>query len=900
MDNEMHNNPIAKLFPAGLRRAAKYLFFKLILVALTVFAGVFFTVVIVSRSGQMESSINRQVDRYLRSSEFRSTVSSLSPEERTQRIEAARLELLEESGLNLPFWPRQLRWTLNALQFDWGRLMLRDSFPMMVAQGRSFSPEVRDILFSYFPNTLLLAAVANLLIFVFGIPLSLYLARNYGNRIDRFVSMLSPLSSVPSWAIGIILITIFAVELRWLPSGGMFDNLPPETQLGYIPIIARRMILPVSAIFLSLFFQLVTTWRTYFVLYAQEDYVDLGKAQGLPHHKLEQGYILKPALPYVITSFAMVLVGFWQMTMALEVVFKWPGIGWLYIEYALPHFWNMDMYPGEILLSVGIVVIFAYLLGSVVLLLDIAYVLVDPRVHLEAENVNELRRPRQPGWWKFWRRSKTPQADLEHGTRFPQPAPLIDIRATLEGIRYSLDELFVSLRKIMVEIRRYPTAIVGFFLISLLVIGSLYAVIVFPYETIGLEWRSGSLTGKPQVPQLAQPAWVNWFRDEKLLSVLVLNEPQEKEIREISDTITEVSLALTFDYEYAEFPNEIYLYLSPQFTEKHPHLSLTWHSPDGRTTRMRGVSLTTTDVRYDFQEGIRAQREVAVNPNWQTWFNFGNVAATPFHYILFAMPEGETARVQPGTYTLQLDALFFEETDPQLDAELVLLGQVYGAAGTDFFRRDLLVPLLWGMPFALAFGLFGATVTTLLSMFFAAGSAWYGGWMDSIVQRLTEANMVLPVLAIAVLAYAYYHLNIWVILAIIILLNIFGSPSKTFRSAFLQIKSAPYIEAARAYGASSHRIILKYMIPRIMPVIIPQLVALVPTFVFLEATLGIFNIQSYYPTWGTIIYQGLSRGALYSSRFWVLQPIVLLLLTSLAFALLGSALEKILNPRLQE
>jgi peptide/nickel transport system permease protein len=898
----MHNSLIAKIFPTGLRRAAKYLFFKIILVALTIFAGVFFTVVIASRSGQIEASINRQVDRYLRSSEFRSTVVILSPEERTQRIEAARIELLEESGINLPFWPRQLRWTLNALQFDWGRLMLRDSFPMMVAQGRGYSPEVRDILLSYFPNTLLLAAAANFLIFIFGIPLSLYLARNYGNGVDRFVSMLSPLSSVPSWAIGIILIAIFAVELRWLPTGGMFDNLPPDTQLGYIPIVARRMILPVTAIFLSLFFQLVTTWRTYFVLYSQEDYVDLGKAQGLSHRKLEQRYILKPALPYVITSFTMILVGFWQMTMALEVVFKWPGIGWLYIEHALPHFWNMDMYPGEILLAVGIVVIFAYLLGGVVLLLDIAYVLVDPRVHLETEDVNELRRPRRPGWWKFWRRSPSPQfgQEQEHGTRSPQPAPLIDISATLEGIRYGLDEAALATRKILAEIRRYPTAIVGFFLISLLIIGSLYAVIVFPYETIGVEWRSGSLTGKPQVPQLAQPVWVNWFRDEKLLSVLVVNEAQEKETREISDTITEVSLTLTFDYDYAEFPSEIYLYLQPQFTEKYPHLSLTWHSPDGHTTRMKGVSLTTKDVRYNFQEGIRAQREVAVNPDWQTWFNFGNVGATPFHYILFAMPEGETARVQSGTYTLQLDALFFDETDPQLDAELVLLGQVYGAAGTDFFRRDLLVPLLWGMPFALAFGLFGATATTLLSMFFAAGSAWYGGWIDSLVQRLTEANMVLPVLAIAVLAYAYYHLNIWVILAVIIALNIFGSPSKTFRSAFLQIKGAPYIEAARAYGASSRRIIMKYMIPRIIPVIIPQLVALVPTFVFLEATLGIFNIQSNYPTWGTVIYQGLSRGALYTSRFWVLQPIGLLLLTSLAFALLGSALEKILNPRLQE
>lgn len=338
----------------------------------------------------------------------------------------------------------------------------------------------------------------------------------------------------------------------------------------------------------------------------------------------------------------------------------------------------------------------------------------------------------------------------------------------------------------------------------------------------------------------------------------------------------------------------------PEFSEKQPYLSLSWTTPDGRSIKLKGVNLSNSRFRYDFNEGIPARRLVGLNPDWQAWFNFGNVLPTPWHYILFAEPGGASAIAQKGTYTLQLDTLFFDEPAPEMGAELVLFGQVYGAAGTDFLRRDLLVPLLWGMPFALAFGLFGATITTLLSMLFAAASAWYGGWVDSFVQRLTEANMVLPVLAIGVLAYSLYGLNIWVVLAIIIALNIFGSPSKTFRSAFLQVVQAPYIEAARAYGASSRRIILTYMIPRIIPVIVPQLITLIPTFVFLEATLGIFNIKSDYPTWGTIIYQGLTRGALYGPKFWVLQPIALLLLTSLAFALLGSALERILNPRLQD
>lgn len=81
---------------------------------------------------------------------------------------------------------------------------------------------------------------------------------------------------------------------------------------------------------------------------------------------------------------------------------------------------------------------------------------------------------------------------------------------------------------------------------------------------------------------------------------------------------------------------------------------------------------------------------------------------------------------------------------------------------------------------------------------------------------------------------------------------------------------------------------------------VPQLVVLIPSLVFLEATLGLFNINTGFQTWGTVIFLALSRGAMFSSRYWVLQPIALLLLTGLGFSMFGFALERILNPRLAE
>ena len=183
-------------------------------------------------------------------------------------------------------------------------------------------------------------------------------------------------------------------------------------------------------------------------------------------------------------------------------------------------------------------------------------------------------------------------------------------------------------------------------------------------------------------------------------------------------------------------------------------------------------------------------------------------------------------------------------------------------------------------------------------MLLPAIGVWFGGWADHIIQRLTEINMVLPSLSVAVLVSVVFNWNIWIILGIVVVINAFGSPVKTLRSAFLQAKEAPYIETARAYGARDFRIITQYLLPRVLPVLIPLVVSQVPSFIFWEATLGFFNIKSVYPSWGRIIYEGLSRGALYGSPFWVLQPIFLLLLTGLAFAMLGQALERILNPRI--
>jgi peptide/nickel transport system permease protein len=223
-------------------------------------------------------------------------------------------------------------------------------------------------------------------------------------------------------------------------------------------------------------------------------------------------------------------------------------------------------------------------------------------------------------------------------------------------------------------------------------------------------------------------------------------------------------------------------------------------------------------------------------------------------------------------------------------------------AGTDQARRDLMVPLLWGTPVALAFGLLASLSTLLLTMVIAAIGTWYGGWVDELIQRITEVNLVLPFLSILILIGTLYSRSIWVILGVTVLLSIFTGQIKSYRAIFLQVKESMYIEAARAYGASDFRIIFQYLIPRMIPLLIPGLVSSVPAFVFLEASLAVLGLgDPVLPTWGKVIDDADTNGALYKGYYyWIMEPAALLMVTGFGFAMLGFALDRIFNPRLRD
>jgi len=292
---------------------------------------------------------------------------SLSTEAKNDLIMTKIANEEKRLGLDQPFAVRSVRYLKNALTLNLGR-----AINMKSDQG---SKEVRLILLERLPATLLLTGSSYLILFFGSVYIALSLSRKYGSFWDKVVISFSPTSAAPPWFYGIFLILIFAAIFRILPFGGLVDSPSPDNPLDYGLSVLKHLILPASAVIISSIALSIYNWRTFFLIYSSEDYVEMAKAKGLNARDVERRYILRPTLPTIITNFALLVITLWTGLTITETVFLWPGLG-------ITLFRAIGFYDTPVI--VGSTIIYAYLLAITVFLLDFVYALVDPRVKVSS------------------------------------------------------------------------------------------------------------------------------------------------------------------------------------------------------------------------------------------------------------------------------------------------------------------------------------------------------------------------------------------------------------------------------------------------------------------------------------------------------------------------------------
>jgi peptide/nickel transport system permease protein len=248
-----------------------------------------------------------------------------------------------------------------------------------IAQGNlgnslAFRQPVLDLILDRMPATLLLTLTSAVIAFVIGTLLGAVAARKQNSGTDLTLSFLSyTFFSIPAFWLGLILILIFSSKLGWFPTSGMRNVRADYTGFRDWLDVAHHMVLPSLTLILvqmPIFYRIT---RSSVAQQQREDYVTTFRATGIPEGRIFRKYALRNAILPTVTVFGLNL-GFVVTGAALvEIIFAWPGIGRL----ALDAVFRRD-YP----LLLGIYLMLAVAVSVAILVTDIVYAMLDPRIRL--------------------------------------------------------------------------------------------------------------------------------------------------------------------------------------------------------------------------------------------------------------------------------------------------------------------------------------------------------------------------------------------------------------------------------------------------------------------------------------------------------------------------------------
>jgi peptide/nickel transport system permease protein len=259
---------------------------------------------------------------------------------------------IEKWGLNKPIWEQYLIWLSNVIRGDLGYSFI-------------ISRSVFEIIVERIPLTLELGGLSLLLSLSIGIPLGVISAVKQGSLIDRIITSISVVAySTPSFWTGIVMIIYFSVNLGWFPTSGagMGGNWVDHIQ---------SLIMPTIVLGFGGLGLLTRLTRNSVLEVLREDYIITARAKGVRENLVIFKHALRNALLPVVTVLGLQLAFLLSGTVLVETVFAWPGMGRFFVLSAKRRDYTTLM---GINLMVSVTIIFAMLLT------DIAYALIDPRI----------------------------------------------------------------------------------------------------------------------------------------------------------------------------------------------------------------------------------------------------------------------------------------------------------------------------------------------------------------------------------------------------------------------------------------------------------------------------------------------------------------------------------------
>jgi len=232
--------------------------------------------------------------------------------------------------------------------------------------------------------------------------------------------------------------------------------------------------------------------------------------------------------------------------------------------------------------------------------------------------------------------------------------------------------------------------------------------------------------------------------------------------------------------------------------------------------------------------------------------------------------------------------------------------------GTDELRRDMLNQTVYGARISLAIGFLATIVTVVIGSVIGIVSGYVGGWLDAVLMRITDFFLVIPTFVLALIltpiiqdlvgrtATEIVGIRMTLIVIVIVIgITSWSSTARIIRSQTLSLRERAFVDRARVIGAGNGHIMRRHILPNVINLIVANAVLTFAGAVLLETTLSFVGLgDPFQPSWGQILESARASGAPGLGAWWYfVPPGVGIVLVVLAFTLVGSALDDILNPK---
>jgi peptide/nickel transport system permease protein len=455
-------------------------------------------------------------------------------------------------------------------------------------------------------------------------------------------------------------------------------------------------------------------------------------------------------------------------------------------------------------------------------------------------------------------------------------------------------------------LKHYKGGVLGFCLLLFLIGITIYTVFYIP-EKERSEWNNPFYW--IDFPKNAAPVWVNYFLMpfHQQLPEHKVYSSDEALLSSYSETDFKVSnLTFLYEYMYGQFPSAFNIPFSLEIGEIPPALEISVKRPDGLIFVLYYNSLDSLPTiqnesgaqpsndqieNYELSQRLYSSSKEVIDSlmKYSGVFNF-SLTDLPAEKIIFS--ETHSNIPLKGTYQFVFTTYSFDNDTILRDINLIIEGKVFGLLGTDEFRRDISFGIMIGTPVALLIGVTVASSSTTIGLLYGLIAGYKGGKIGTFMLIVIDIFLSIPTMVLFIILSLNFGRSLLFLIGLFVL---FGWPGLALinRTFSVQIKNYPYVEASKLMGESDFRVVLRHIIPQLIPFTLANFALSVPAAILAESALSFLGFgDPSFPTWGQMLQDAhFSSAEILGYWWWILPPGLMISITSIAFILIGRSLE---------